>query len=131
MRFAKAESTTVVDVEFMGDVLTLSNHPCQGCCQRMRRITAYSEPGGFSDLNDKTPFKVDAILRIYSMTKPITSVGAMRLCEQGRFKLDDPVSLYILAFSNANVLQKVGNEVERVAPADSLHARPGEGAVRD
>lgn len=78
--------------------------------------TIYSEAAGFSDIDGKTPFKVDAILRIYSMTKPIISVSAMRLYEQGKFKLDDSVALYIPAFSNATVLQKAGDKVERVTP---------------
>ena len=39
-----------------------------------------------------TPLTVDTIFRIYSMTKPMVSVGLMMLWEQGRFQLDDPVS---------------------------------------
>ena len=78
--------------------------------------TLYTEAAGFSDIDAKTPFKADAILRFYSMTKPIVSVGAMRLHEQGKFKLDDSVALYLPAFSNATVLQKTGDKLERVAP---------------
>ena len=48
-----------------------------------------SEAAGFSDVEGKAPFKTDSLLRIYSTTKPIVSVGAMRLYEQGKFKLDD------------------------------------------
>jgi CubicO group peptidase (beta-lactamase class C family) len=59
---------------------------------------------GVSDIEDQTPLKADTIMRIYSMTKPITSVAAMTLWEQGKFKLDDPVSKYIPSFEKTNVL---------------------------
>jgi CubicO group peptidase (beta-lactamase class C family) len=85
--------------------------------------TIYSEAAGLSDIDEKTSFKADSILRIYSMTKPIVSVGAMRLYEQGKFKLDDPVALYIPAFSNATVLQKVGDKAERVVPKRPMSIR--------
>lgn len=45
----------------------------------------------------------DAVFRIFSMTKPITSAGAMQLIEQGRLRLDDPVSKYIPSFASAKV----------------------------
>jgi CubicO group peptidase (beta-lactamase class C family) len=45
----------------------------------------------------------DAIFRIYSMTKPIVSVAAMMLVEEGRLLVSDPVSKYIPAFANARV----------------------------
>ncbi len=45
----------------------------------------------------------DAIFRIYSMTKPIVSVGAMMLVEEGRLLITDPVSKYIPAFANLKV----------------------------
>jgi len=45
----------------------------------------------------------DAVFRIFSMTKPITSAGALQLIEQGKLRLDDPVSKYIPSFANAKV----------------------------
>ena len=45
----------------------------------------------------------DAVFRIYSMTKPITGVGLMMLWEEGKFKLDDPVSKYLPEFANQRV----------------------------
>lgn len=47
--------------------------------------------------------QADAVFRIFSMTKPITSVAAMQLIERGRLRLDDPVSKYIPAFANVKV----------------------------
>jgi CubicO group peptidase (beta-lactamase class C family) len=49
------------------------------------------------------PMSDDAIFRIYSMTKPIVSVAAMMLVEEGRLLITDPVSKYIPAFANAKV----------------------------
>src|ERR1700722_19113049 len=49
------------------------------------------------------PMSDDAIFRIYSMTKPIVSVAAMMLVEEGRLLITDPVSKYIPAFANTKV----------------------------
>lgn len=56
---------------------------------------AFFESFGLRDRETGTPMPVDAIFRIYSMTKPITSVAVMMLYEEGTFLLTDPVSKYI------------------------------------
>ncbi|MCX7322576.1 MAG: serine hydrolase, partial [Hyphomicrobiales bacterium] len=58
---------------------------------------------GVRDPATQAPMTRDTIFRLYSMTKPITSAAAMVLVEQGRLKLDDPVSRYIPAFANPQV----------------------------
>ena len=58
---------------------------------------------GLMDRESRKPIKRDTIFRIYSMTKPITSVALMSLYEKGLFQLDDPVSEYIPAFKDLNV----------------------------
>lgn len=60
---------------------------------------------GFADLERKVRLKGDAIFRIYSMTKPITSVAFMMLVEQGLVALDDPVHRYIPEWKNLGVFQ--------------------------
>ena len=55
----------------------------------------HSTSQGFADLERKVPVKDDTIFRIYSMTKPITSVAFMMLVEEGRVALDEPVHKYI------------------------------------
>ena len=62
---------------------------------------------GMADREEKKPMTTDAIFRIASMTKPITSVAVMMLCEQGKLGLDDPVSKYIPEFKNPKVLVSV------------------------
>ena len=70
---------------------------------------AYLQAVGFRDKAAGTPMTPDAIFRIASMTKPIVTVAALSLYEEGRLFLSDPVSKYIPALKN----QKVG--VERAA----------------
>jgi CubicO group peptidase (beta-lactamase class C family) len=61
---------------------------------------------GYDDKENKKPMKRDAIFRIASQTKAITSVAVMMLYEEGKILLDDPVSKYIHSFKNPQVLQK-------------------------
>ncbi|MEO0493033.1 MAG: serine hydrolase domain-containing protein [Actinomycetota bacterium] len=58
---------------------------------------------GRADVASDRPLGDDAIYRIYSMTKPITSIALMQLYEQGRVLLEDPVSDYIPAFADMQV----------------------------
>jgi CubicO group peptidase (beta-lactamase class C family) len=60
---------------------------------------------GFADVERKTPVKNDTIYRIYSMTKPITSVAFMMLVEEGRVALDEPVHKYIPEWKNLGIFQ--------------------------
>ena len=53
---------------------------------------AYAEAVGQRDIEAGTPMTLDTIFRIASMTKPITSVAALMLYEEGRFQLNDPIS---------------------------------------
>ncbi|MCD6202588.1 MAG: beta-lactamase family protein [Bacteroidales bacterium] len=65
---------------------------------------------GTSNIEQNIPFTNDNIFRIASMTKPITSVAAMMLYEEGKFKLDDPVSKFIPEFSNLQVLDRINRQ---------------------
>jgi len=64
---------------------------------------AYLSPLGMMDLEREKPMDRDTIFRIYSMTKPITSVALMMLYEQGLFQLNDPVHKYIPEWKNLRV----------------------------
>src|SRR5262249_45199339 len=64
---------------------------------------AYFEPQGYLELERTRPVQHDSIFRIYSMSKPITSVGLMMLYEQGLFQLDDPVHKFIPSWANLRV----------------------------
>ncbi|HEV7438538.1 MAG TPA: serine hydrolase domain-containing protein, partial [Methylobacterium sp.] len=76
-----------------------------------RGRTAYFNAQGRADLARGTPFTAETITRIYSMTKPLTSVAVMMLFEEGRFQLDDPVARFLPEFSEMRVLTG-GNRVK-------------------
>ncbi|WP_375463787.1 serine hydrolase domain-containing protein [uncultured Methylobacterium sp.] len=68
-----------------------------------RGRTAFHRAHGLADLARGTPFTTDTVARIYSMTKPLTSVAVMQLYEEGRFQLDDPVARFLPEFSEMRV----------------------------
>jgi CubicO group peptidase (beta-lactamase class C family) len=75
----------------------------------------YHEFFGVRDVVSKAPMTDDTIFRLYSMTKPITSVAAMMLIDEGKLKLDDPVSKYIPSFAKAKVgVEKKSENGEKV-----------------
>jgi CubicO group peptidase (beta-lactamase class C family) len=76
----------------------------------------YFESFGVRDTATRLPMTPDTIFRLYSMSKPITSVTAMMLVEDGRLALDDPVSKYIPAFADA----KVGVALEPLSRAITI-----------
>jgi len=61
------------------------------------------EAQGVSDMETKSPLRTDAIFRLASMTKPVTSLAVMMLHEEGRFLLDDPISKFLPEFKDMNV----------------------------
>jgi CubicO group peptidase (beta-lactamase class C family) len=63
----------------------------------------YSECFGVRDVVSRHPMTPDTIFRLYSMSKPITSVAIMMLVEDGRLSLDDPLEKFIPAFADAKV----------------------------
>ena len=65
--------------------------------------TVYEATLGLADVERKVPLRDDAVFRIYSMTKPVTSVALMTLVEEGLIALDDPVAKYIPSFANLGV----------------------------
>jgi CubicO group peptidase (beta-lactamase class C family) len=70
-----------------------------------RGKVVHSAVQGFADVERKVPVRDDTIFRIYSMTKPITSVAFMMLVEEGRVALDEPVHKYIPEWKNLGVFQ--------------------------
>ncbi len=73
--------------------------------------TAYFNNFGVRDPGTKAPMTPDTIFRIYSMSKPITTVAAMMLVEEGKLQLGDPLSKYIPAFADVKVgVEKKGED---------------------
>lgn len=72
---------------------------------------AYYETFGVRDPGTKAPMTANTIFRIYSMSKPITTVAAMMLVEEGKLQLDDPVAKFIPAFKDVKVgVEKKGDD---------------------
>nr|WP_066799211.1 serine hydrolase domain-containing protein [Sphingomonas soli] len=82
-------------------------------------ITTVSE-GRIGAAPDSPKADANSLWRVYSMTKPITGIAAMILIEEGKLKLDDPISKYIPAFKDTQVL---------VDPAKGLESRPAKGQI--
>lgn len=64
---------------------------------------AYQETFGMADVEAGKPMRLDTIHRIYSMSKPVTSVAVMMLYEEGKFQLNDPVAKYLPEFARMQV----------------------------
>jgi CubicO group peptidase (beta-lactamase class C family) len=82
---------------------------------RHGKIVHFESVGTYGVDNDK-PMDKDALFRLYSMTKPITTVAIMMLYEEGKFQLADPVSKYLPEFEN----QKILRDGELVAPESPM-----------
>jgi CubicO group peptidase (beta-lactamase class C family) len=78
---------------------------------------AHVSSRGDRDSEAGLPVKTDTIWRIYSMTKPITSVAAMMLYEEGALALTDPVAKFIPAFADVRVYRKGAAAAPVTAPA--------------
>lgn len=63
----------------------------------------YLQAIGQMDVERQTPMRTDAVFRIYSMTKPVVAAGILKLVDQGKLALDDPVSKFIPAFAHVRV----------------------------
>ena len=83
----------VDDGRLPGWLLTVSRHG------RLVHVSRY----GAADMEAGLPVETGTLWRIYSMTKPVTSVAAMMLHEEGAFELTDPVSAFIPSFAGARV----------------------------
>jgi len=83
-----------------------------------RGKVAYLHRYGLRDVEARLPVEEDTIFRIYSMTKPITSVGVMMLYERGLLQLDDPASEFIPAFKQLEVFESGDAEGYQTVPAE-------------
>ena len=86
---------------------------CSALVAREGKI-AYHQAVGQRDVAQALPFTKDTVVRIFSMTKPITTVAAMMLYERGAFQFDDPVALYLPEFAHTPVWQ--GGAINETEP---------------
>ncbi|WP_206858382.1 serine hydrolase domain-containing protein [Lysobacter changpingensis] len=85
---------------------------------------AYERAYGHADLGSNRPMRPDAIFRVYSMTKPLTSVAALMLVEEGRLGLDDPVARHLPEFAGMKRFAGgTARSPERVEPTRPITIR--------
>ncbi len=82
-----------------------------------RGQVAHLEAFGSQERETNRPMTPDTLFRIYSMTKPITSVAVMMLCETGQLRLSDPVSRYVPEFKDLQVMASRGGYAYDLVPA--------------
>ncbi|MFZ0589540.1 MAG: serine hydrolase domain-containing protein [Bryobacteraceae bacterium] len=75
---------------------------------------------GWRDIEHKEPVERDTIFRIASMTKPITSVAALMLVDEGRIALNDPIVRFAPEFSQMRVLRSPDGPLNETGPAERL-----------
>ncbi|MEU6221799.1 serine hydrolase domain-containing protein [Streptomyces sp. NPDC047022] len=97
----------VDDGRLPGFLVSVSRHG------RTAHLTAY----GYRDVRRRLPVETDTLWRMYSMTKPVTSVAALILMEEGRFGLDTPVADFLPAFADPQVYAEGAGRSLRTRPA--------------
>jgi CubicO group peptidase (beta-lactamase class C family) len=85
----------------------------------------YAEAFGFQDRETGTPMELDSIFRIASMTKPMTSVAAMMLSEEGKLEIAAPVAQYLPEFSDMTVGVECARATRTMTVQDLLRHTSG------
>jgi CubicO group peptidase (beta-lactamase class C family) len=106
---------------FLNNEIANSNIPGAIMLVQRKGKLAYFDAFGVRDPATNAPMTANTIFRIYSMSKPITSVAAMMLVEEGKLSLEEPLSKYIPSFANVKVgVEKKGEDgrpmLDLVAP---------------
>jgi len=72
---------------------------------------------GWADIESRTPLARDSLFRIASMSKPVTSVAALMLMEEGRLALDEPITSWAPEFGEMRVLREADGALDDTVPA--------------
>jgi len=89
--------------DYFRNEVTTGNIPGAVVLIQQHGKPVFSEAFGVRDVATKVPMSEDTIFRLYSMSKPLTSVVAMMLVDDGKLALDEPLAKYIPAFSDVKV----------------------------
>ena len=76
-----------------------------------------SEALGWRDLEARAPMRRDTLFRIASMTKPVTTVAALMMLEEGRLRLEDPITKWAPEFAEMRVLKDPAGALDQTEPA--------------
>ena len=90
-----------------------------------RGKVVHVDANGMADVEHNEPMTKDTYFRLFSMTKPVTSVALLTLYEEGKFQLDDPLARYLPEFKDIKVFAGVDKQgaliTEDAARAPTLH----------
>jgi CubicO group peptidase (beta-lactamase class C family) len=110
LEFASASSVGLSDEGLDAVTRRLQQHVDEGDIAGVVAAVArdgkvvYFEALGLMDIEQRKPMREDALFRIYSMAREITSVAVLQLYEEGAFQLDDPIKMYLPEFEEQRVL---------------------------
>ena len=88
---------------WMDELVSSGRLPGLSVSVTRRGKLAYQRCTGLSDIARGTKMSSETMVRIYSMTKPLTTVAALMLYEEGRFQLDDPITRFLPYFAGQRV----------------------------
>jgi CubicO group peptidase (beta-lactamase class C family) len=97
-----------IDRGELAGIVTLTSHAGE---------VVQSEAIGWSDIESQAPMRSDSLFRIASMSKPITSVAALMLVEEGKIALSDPIANWVPEFANQSVLRDAAGPLDDTSPA--------------
>ncbi|MCI5107127.1 MAG: beta-lactamase family protein [Pseudomonadales bacterium] len=110
LEFASASSVGLSDEGLDAVTQRLQQHVDEGDIAGVVAAVArdgkvvYFEALGLMDIEQRKPMREDALFRIYSMAREITSVAVLQLYQEGAFQLDDPIKMYLPEFEEQRVL---------------------------
>lgn len=113
-----AEKLSELDALFSKDVEDEKMFGCMALVARNNEVV-YAKTFGMRNQERELPVTEDSIYRIYSMSKPITSVAIMMLVEEGKIELDAPVSKYLPEMANLKVLEEADGEDGEAVEVDA------------
>lgn len=105
----RARLQAFVDSGELAGIVTLTSH---------RGEIVQAEAIGWRDIETHSPMRHDALFRIASMTKPITSVAALMLLEEGKIALDDPIERWVPELADRRVLRTADGPLDDTVPAE-------------
>jgi CubicO group peptidase (beta-lactamase class C family) len=98
-----ADRLAAMPAYFKENYIDTGKVPCMGLLVSRGGQIAHESYTGSTEMGGKEPISAETIFRIYSMTKPITTLAIMMLLEECKIRLDHPVSRYIPEYKNAMV----------------------------
>ncbi len=98
-----ADRLAAMPAYFKENYIDTGKLPCMGLLVSRGGEIAHESYTGATEMGGKEPISAETIFRIYSMTKPITTLAIMMLLEECKIRLDHPVSRYIPEYKNAMV----------------------------